>query len=42
VEHAQRSIEAKQSVFLSVEAAPLTLDFTSRQNPSKIREVEEW
>lgn len=41
-EHAQRSIEAKQSVFLSLEAAPLTLDFTSRQAPSKIREVEEW
>ena len=41
-EHAQRSIEAKQSVFLSVETAPLALDFTSSRPRLEPREVEEW
>ncbi|WP_430822818.1 Mu transposase C-terminal domain-containing protein [Brevundimonas intermedia] len=41
-ESTQRAIEAKASVFLSVETAPLALDFTSRPLPSQAREVEEW
>lgn len=41
-ESTQRAIEAKASVFLSAETAPLALDFTSRPLPSQAREVEEW
>ncbi|WP_439471068.1 Mu transposase C-terminal domain-containing protein [Brevundimonas sp.] len=41
-ESTQRAIESKTSVFLSVETAPLALDFNSRPLPSQAREVEEW
>lgn len=41
-ESTQRAIEAQTSVFLSAEAVPLALDFTSNPLPSQMREVEEW
>jgi len=41
-EHNQRSIETKTSVFRSVEAVPLAVDFTPSLVPSRTREVEEW